>query len=658
MVFLWLLFLSITAIISHFLLKINSVVKYINYFVINILVVLLGYLNTQIHLPKNQKNHYNHTNLIKDSLVIFKAKIKEELKPNDYNYKFYADFIEVNNKTTTGKVLLKISRDSSLTNLPKIGDFVFGVGEWQTFNESKNPQFFDYKIYVFSQNIYNAISTQKSHLCIEDNPDFNLFKSLNNVRNSIRLNLNNQDFTKENIGLIEAFLIGQKDHISEETFRDFKNAGVIHILAVSGLHVGIILFFLTFITSFCRYSHLGRSLQPILIILGLWGFAFLAGLTPSVFRATVMFSFLSLGGLLKRRTSALNSLAMSAVVLIIINPFIIFQVGFQLSYLAVFGIITLQPRLQKLYIPKNIIDRTIWSIITVSIAAQFAIMPISLYYFHQFSALFLVANILILPGLGLILGIGIVCVLLIQFDIIPGFLVKFYDLILTGLRLLINYLASFERLQFNAIIFSEALLWLGLIVVFATCFWYKYAKKTSYTILNFAVLVLCVLIFEAYRNHISQSELIILHNYNSTEIASINGSNLTLFSSNIKDSLELKKSYTVQSLSNYYGIKNTTIKNLASNYHLKNDYYLHVIDSAGVYVKGNSDKSIVLLQNSPKINLERLIENLDPKLIIATPTNYKSYLDRWKLTCKDYSVNFYSIYEQGAFTFKFSELKR
>ena len=133
----------------------------------------------------------------------------------------------------------------------------------------------------------------------------------------------------------------------------------------------------------------GVSLIVVLILLVIWFYALITGLAPSVMRASLMFSLVTIGGALNRKSHIINSISASAFLLMLANPAIIFELGFQLSYAAVLGIVLLQPHFQKLYIPHNKYEKYLWDIITVSLAAQIATGPISLMYFHQFPNYFL-----------------------------------------------------------------------------------------------------------------------------------------------------------------------------------------------------------------------------------------------------------------------------
>jgi competence protein ComEC len=165
-------------------------------------------------------------------------------------------------------------------------------------------------------------------------------------------------------------LLGQRQDISKELLTDYQKAGAIHILAVSGLHVGVLLWMLSFLFQPIERLPYGKFLKAIVIVLLLWGFAFIAGLSASVVRAVTMFTFLAIGQSFQRKHVVTYSLIASMFFLLLIKPMFIFDVGFQLSYLAVFGIVWLQPKLYAVWKPTFTWVHFFWQLCTVSIAAQ------------------------------------------------------------------------------------------------------------------------------------------------------------------------------------------------------------------------------------------------------------------------------------------------
>ena len=192
-----------------------------------------------------------------------------------------------------------------------------------------------------------------------------------------------------------------------EVKQAYATAGAMHVLAVSGLHVGIIFLILNTLLSIFDTSKKGRVVKAIILLIGLWSYALITGLSPSVLRAATMFSFVIMGTVLNRKSSIYNTLAASAFFLLLINPKLLFEVGFQLSYIAVIGIVYLQPLIYKrIYTRWWLLDK-IWAITAVSIAAQIATLPLILYYFNQFPVYFMLSNLIVIPSAVVILSLGI-----------------------------------------------------------------------------------------------------------------------------------------------------------------------------------------------------------------------------------------------------------
>ncbi|TYA81458.1 ComEC/Rec2 family competence protein, partial [Seonamhaeicola marinus] len=230
--------------------------------------------------------------------------------------------------------------------------------------------------------------------------------------------------------IINALFLGQRQNIDRAIYTNYTNAGAIHILAVSGLHVGIIFLILNFLFKPIERLKKGYLIKTIFLLTTLWGFAVIAGLSASVTRAVTMFSIVAIAVNLKRPTNVYNTLAISIFVILLFKPLFIFDVGFQLSFLAVFAIVAIEPMLNKLWKPKNKLLKIYWQTLTVTISAQFGIIPISLFYFHQFPGLFFISNLVIIPLLGFILGFGILIILLASINVLPQFLADAFGFII------------------------------------------------------------------------------------------------------------------------------------------------------------------------------------------------------------------------------------
>jgi len=241
--------------------------------------------------------------------------------------------------------------------------------------------------------------------------------------------------------ILSALLVGHRQALDPELREAFAQAGVVHVLAVSGLHTGIVYLMLHTLLWPFRSSARGGPVAILLEVAGLWLFAALTGLSPSVVRAATMFSFLSLGQALGRSTSVYNTLLASAFLLLLVHPYFLFSVGFQLSYAAVFGIVWLFPLLEEYFPVRHFVGRYPRDLIGVSLAAQAFTLPLSLYYFHQFPVLFLLANILVIPCVSLLMYWGLGCLLLSLFFALPSWLTVPLDWLLTFLQATVQEVA-------------------------------------------------------------------------------------------------------------------------------------------------------------------------------------------------------------------------
>ena len=279
------------------------------------------------------------------------------------------------------------------------GDLLLVYGVPNEVNGPANPGEFNYKNYLVYNRIHHQDYLGEDFVIIGHKPSSLIVRISDRLRTYCAENIETYISDSDARAVILALSLGVKDELDNELVQAFSATGVMHVLAVSGLHVGII-----YLLLFNVFRKLGltkkryRWLMAILSILLLWFYALLTGLSPSVLRAVTMFTFVALRRALFRKGNIYNTLAASAFVLLWFNPYLIMSVGFQLSYLAVFGIVYLQPKLYALWSTDVWILDRIWAISCVSIAAQLATGPLSVLYFHQFPTYFLVSNLFIIPA--------------------------------------------------------------------------------------------------------------------------------------------------------------------------------------------------------------------------------------------------------------------
>ena len=307
----------------------------------------------------------------------------------------------------TGKVLAYLKPNSG--EAPVYGDILMIEGFPERVAPPLNPNEFDYRSYLANNQIYHqqfiGISDWR---VIESTLGFSLRGMSIKARSYLERQLELFIPDAEELSVAKALILGKKDDLDRNTKKIYATSGAMHVLAVSGLHVGII--YLVLLTLLRQNQ--GRVTRPILVAIivipSLWAYAFITGLSPSVLRAVTMFSFLALAQVINRRSATLNTLAISAFILLLVNPFMIMSVGFQLSYIAVTGILFFYPKIDKWFNPTNRIIRFGWQITAISLAAQLVTSPLSAYYFHRFPTYFLFSNLLVIPAAIIIVWGGLV----------------------------------------------------------------------------------------------------------------------------------------------------------------------------------------------------------------------------------------------------------
>ena len=590
----------------------------------------------------------NHTNYfekhLKNTSKVILA-IDKVLKPGNYHHKYVADVVQLDSKKTTGHVLLNIEKDST-SLLFHTGDLVFLKNKFQDIKSSLNPHQFNYKHYLKKQGINQQVYITHQEILLLDESKVSLLRFIDAFRVKIQKSLRRYHFTDDELAVMNALLLGQRQEISKQLSDNYSKAGAIHILAVSGLHVGVILLILSFILKPLERINNGKLIKLVLVILSLWFFAILAGLSASVIRAVTMFSAIALGQFFNKRNAVEHSLIFSMFIILLWKPLFLFDVGFQLSYTAVFGIIWIQPVLYQLWKPNFFIVDKGWQLITVSVAAQLGVLPISLFYFHQFPALFFISNLIIIPFLGVILGLGLVVLVLSYESILPLFLEGFYGDVISILNKVVAFVARQESFLFSEISFSALkMIFSYLLIISGFQLFLKLNTKRCFLFFGSILAFQCVLILEKY-TIAQKSEFIVFHKSKNSIIGIRKGSSFELYHS--MDSLQISSQ---KLLINYKVGENIT----SQNYHkLSNLMYYDkqvvlIIDKGGLYDIKELNNPIVLLRQSPKINLQRLVKKLKPAIIIADGSNYKSYIENWNTTCKNLKTPFWTTYNQGAY---------
>jgi len=421
--------------------RLNSV------FGIGVHIVFAG-IGLTLYLLYNQKpQFYTEGKLYAEVLEILQE------KPNSYQsvLRLTTVFRKDSVYETDEKVMVYFEKTESAQKLQP-GETIIFQRSPQLVRNNKNPYEFDYAGYLARKRIYRQVYLSENNWeKTSAEAGFSLFILAEKVRWRLLEVYRAQNLNANEFHVLSALTLGYKRGLDPDIKQTFSSAGAMHVLAVSGLHVGIVFIVLSLLFGFLRKRKTGRTFFVFLVTLALWSFAFITGLSPSVQRAATMFTFVVIGENTRRSPNIYNSLAASAFFLLLINPNNLFEAGFQLSYSAVFGIVFLQPRLVKLFQFKNKILQYTWALLTVSIAAQIVTFPVTAFYFNQFPSYFWMSNLLVIPAVTLLIPLGLTLLVFYWVPVVSAFIAFAVRWIL---KIVIQFLSFVENLPFSVAEFS------------------------------------------------------------------------------------------------------------------------------------------------------------------------------------------------------------
>ena len=374
-----------------------------------------------------------------------------------------------------------------------IGDTLRGSGKWQLFNNIRNPGEYDYKRYYHIKRIAGRIYSE-GDIQVYSNSNSSLKKIINNFRENVRSKLTAYS-DAETAALLSALILGDKTHIDQDLRKSFANVGVIHVLAVSGLHVGYVLVILLLIVKSFRIRW---GWDKLFVVLGLILFTVLSGGRPSVIRASIMASLYIFAPVLNRKPNAWNIIATAAFLILIVNPNSLFDLGFQLSFTAVMSIIyfynlfnKILPESLRISNVKNNAARFFWALFLVSFSAQLGTIPVVAYYFGRIPLIAIVANLIVIPLIGGFVALGLAK--LIFFWIAPlSFLIDQVIWLIKGL--IYNSVAIFDKFPYASIM-SPQFNWINLIqyILIVALFFLIIQRKYSKIIIIGALFINSIL---------------------------------------------------------------------------------------------------------------------------------------------------------------------
>jgi competence protein ComEC len=364
-----------------------------------IFIFLMSVANSEISLVQNRSNFF--APLISDS-SIYLLKVLETAEAKQNSVQTFAQVLSFDGSSVSGKIQLRFAGHKK--RIEK-GSLILTSKSPREIERPKNPYQFNYKNYLAMKGVSHSLYLNSSQFVLVGRDISYLASKLEKIRSYLISVLKFSDLDDEQMAFASAILLGDRSFLSRELKSSFSKTGTMHILAVSGLHVGIVYLLFNFL--FFVKSNAWLPFKLVLLLVVLWFYAALCGFSVSVVRAVVILSFISLAQYLNRSSNSINAISFSAFLLLLYNPYYLFDVGFQLSFVAVTSIVLIFPKIESIYKPRFWLVKLVWQTLCLSFVAQLATFGLSVYYFHQFPNYFLLSNLILFPVVPIILCAGL-----------------------------------------------------------------------------------------------------------------------------------------------------------------------------------------------------------------------------------------------------------
>ncbi|RDC62220.1 ComEC/Rec2 family competence protein [Adhaeribacter pallidiroseus] len=635
-----------------------------------IVVFLLGSIITYQRTESNQANHLLHQKLPVDYYTGVISDFVVE-KPNHYNVILRVNQVRSTAgwQSVTGKILLMMRKAPGLRK-PQYGDVLLVKGRPVLPEASLNPYAFNSKEYLARQQIYHQHYVWPEQInVIGYDPPYRFMATSIQLRNYLDAILKKYVPGQRNYAIATALVLGMKEYLDTDIKAAYTRTGTTHVLAVSGLHVALLFFALNIILGRLAKTQRQKLVLFLVLLLVMWLYAFVTALSASVLRAVVMFSLLSVGKFFKRRSNMYNILAATAFALLVYNPYFLLDVGFQLSFAAVLGIVLWQPRFNSLIDMDNWLGKKLWEGVTASVAAQLATIPLALYYFHQFPVYFLVANLfaVLISEFILYVGFG-----LLAFSWFPGagqLLGQVMGWLLDGMNYVVLLMEKWPMAIIESISLSMAQAWM-LAGAFLLATWFMLYRHKLFLV-AFAITVACYSALQlAKMQSQHRQQLWVVYNLKNTSgLGFIQGKQATLLADSAVLANKNNFTYNIQPHWYQLGIQKThyiTLPNTppsiipsfttpAGNLGLVwRGLRIFIVQYPEQFTAALSARlpfDYVLLRQNVRVEPANLQEVFQFKSLILDSSNKPWYRQLINQKCRRQQIPIYDVSKQGAFVY-------
>ncbi|WP_296620664.1 ComEC/Rec2 family competence protein [Marivirga sp.] len=629
-----------------------------------------GYLNAFWKSEKHDEKHLLkvNTNEIEAFEAILINAGKNTEKTHGFKVEVQQIMLEGEWQVYNGNAMMYFQKDSLSEEL-KYGDQLLVKSRFGELDPPKNPLEFNYKRFLgFDQIYHQQYVTSGKWLKLNEGKGNIIMASSIKTSQYLERIMNEHIQNDRSLAIAKALTLGIKDELDNDLRNAYAAAGAMHVLAVSGLHVGIIFLIVSTFLKKWKNRKRGRIFFAVTNISVLWAYAFITGLSPSVQRAAMMFTFIILAQAMKRQTNIYNTLAASAFVLLSFNPFLLFSVGFQLSYLAVLGIVFFQPKLYGLLQFRFVLWDKIWAITCVSIAAQLATAPLALLYFHQFPTYFFLSNLVVIPAAFFILNSSLLLLIISFWDWAAEWIGLLIDYFIQLINYLVFSLDYLPNSTIDGVFINTPESWLIYIAIFFIALFIS-EKKLNYlklTVLSF-FLMSSSICWRQYENF-QEKKLIVYDTGKHHALAIRNG-----FSQYLKVEEELAQDKSklrfhvypsqlqagiadfhpdrfepdnqIELFEDFHGLKFAIWQD-------KRIVHWHQELEEDLTLKESIDLDLLIISNNALQKSEKLLEFFSPKKIVIDASNSYYNIQNFKAKFEEENLDYYIVPEEGAFEWK------
>lgn len=616
---------------------------------LNMLLFVLS-LGMLVILLKSVKQ--SKANLVSEtSTSIYHGWVKEKLKFNPKPKFVIQANVNREEPDHFAEIIITFAETDSLAYSYDVGDEIIFKTKLKSIRDQKNPDAFNYaKFLKYKGIILNGFVKQNQHQMLSKQ-NIGIFRKL-----ALQASIYSEDVIDKNIknegvaGIAKALLTGNKTNLDHNIYKAYADTGAIHVLSVSGLHVAIFISLFVFLFEKIKSKALVYTLIKVgSLLLIVWFYVILTGMSPSVLRAGVMVSMYLIGKNLFKGVNSFNIISLAALSMLIYDPYFLFQASFQFSFISLLSILYFQPKISKWVYFENKIWRFIWDLIVVSLAAQILMFPFTVYNFHQFPLTFALSGIVAVPIVTIIIYLGTLMIVVDPIThLVSKIIGQFIEKIIELLNVVIMWMSKIPFTIIDQIWINSVNLCLLLFSIVCLIHWYEMKKKASFYLSLVSITVVFFIISLEKVNASTQEGFTIYHTYNNDIIDIFQGTKVFRF---VNDESQIPN---LDMISKNHNIK-CRVKNIIptrSKIHVTSDKSLLIVSEKEDLSRLNPSAHYDFVYICINLPPEKIISNINAGLYILSPTLKPWLSKKWLLLHQNSGINVHQIKNDGPIVYR------